>query len=192
VPIGVVLPHSLSTLPSSKWLFPAGQALNRADYPDLWTAAQAEIAAGNTDWTAGNGTTTFTIPDLSGYALVGRDVSGSGRVTTAGSGIDGTKLGAHGGGQSVTLTLAQTPSHTISGVTGTENQQHNHNFGAQLGGNGGYADGSGGGGYSSTGTTGTENQQHNHNFSASNGGGDQPHTNRQPSKVVNFIMRALP
>ena len=35
-----------------------------------------------------------------------------GRITTAGSGIDGTALGATGGVETVTLATSQLPSHT--------------------------------------------------------------------------------
>jgi microcystin-dependent protein len=111
-PIGEIKFYVFRSLPSSKWIFPSGQALLRASYPDLWVLAQVEIAAGNTDWTAGNGTTTFTVPDYSNYVLVGRDVSASGRITTGGSGIDGTKLGAHGGAETVAITTSQMPSHS--------------------------------------------------------------------------------
>lgn len=53
-----------------------GQTLPRAAFPDLWTFAQAEIAAGNTLHANGNGTTTFGIPDMRGRVRAAKDNMG--------------------------------------------------------------------------------------------------------------------
>src|SRR5262249_47771020 len=63
---------------------------------------------------AGDGSTTFNIPDLRGYLLAGKDDMGgaaASRITAGASGIDGTVLGAAGGAQTVTLITAQMPAH---------------------------------------------------------------------------------
>jgi microcystin-dependent protein len=183
-PVGVVLPFSLRNLPSSKWVFPSGQSLLRASYPELWAAAQIEIAAGNADWTAGNGTTTFTIPDYSSFVLAGRDYSASGRLSS----MNGAILGASGGAQAITLDMTQIPAHTPSGVVSTPSITVNDNkfgfFGAAAGGTNVLIQSGSSLGIAaaSSGVT----------FTGNSVGGGLSHINVQPTKIVNFILRALP
>jgi microcystin-dependent protein len=59
----------------------------------------------------GNGTTTFGVPDLRNRF---RLPIGGGRVTTAGSGIDGATINSSGGSQNQTLTQAQLPAVSAS------------------------------------------------------------------------------
>jgi len=59
---------------------------------------------------------TITLPDARGRVIAGKDNMGgttASRLTSAGSGITGTTLGTSGGGETVTLTAAQSglPSH---------------------------------------------------------------------------------
>lgn len=79
-----------------------GQAGTQAAYPNLYT-----IYGG----TGGN----FTFPDLRGRGVYGLDNMGgsaANRITTAGSGIDGTVPNNAGGAQSTQLTTTQLPAHT--------------------------------------------------------------------------------
>lgn len=160
------------------YLYCDGSTYNYSDYVALSARLQGQFG--------GNGITTFAVPDLRGRLPIAYDGTGT-RITVAGSGINGQAMGAAGGAQSITLTLAQTPSHTISGTTGLENQAHTHNFVAFIdGGGAGLLNGTNG--TFKTGTTGGENQNHNHNFSAPNGGGDQPHSNVQPGQVCGIWL----
>jgi microcystin-dependent protein len=120
--LGIALPPGIGPLPYTGrtapdgWVFFNGQTLTRATYPALWTFAEAEIAAGNTLYGVGNGTTTFTVGSIKGRIAVAKDDMGgtaaAGLITSAESGLDGLTLGASGGAQSVTLTSAKIPSHT--------------------------------------------------------------------------------
>ena len=112
VPVGGVIEYYGET-PPTNWVFAAGQALSRSEFPLLFSRF-------GTRYGAGNGTTTFNVVDKRGYVGIGRDNmngTAAGRVTTAGSGIDGTTLGAVGGSQSVTLTEAQIAAHTHGAST---------------------------------------------------------------------------
>lgn len=124
------------------WLFCTGAAISRTTFAALYTII------GDT-FGAGDGSTTFNLPDLRGRAPFGSDdmdAAAASRVTNAGSGIVGTTLGASGGAESVTLTLAQSPAHSHAGTTQNQNQNHTH-----------------------TGTTGTESATHTHNYDRATG-----------------------
>lgn len=110
-PTGVVLPFAGSSAPTG-WLLCFGQAVSRTTYATLFTAI-------GTTYGAGDGSTTFLLPDLRGRVAAGTDNMGgtaASRLTTAGSGVNGASLGASGGGQTHTLTTAQLPAHSHSGV----------------------------------------------------------------------------
>lgn len=121
--IGELIPYTRLTAPALTVL-PYGQTLLRASYPELWAIAQTEIAVGNTFYNNGNGTTTFGIGDMRGRVPAGKDDMGgsaAGRLTSAGSGVNGAVLGAAGGAESHTLTAAQLPiiTPTFNGNAGT-------------------------------------------------------------------------
>lgn len=116
LPVGLgPLPWSGTAAPS-KWVLANGQTLLRADYPALWAFAQAEIALLNTLYTNGNGTTTFTVPDMCGRVPAGADniggIARKNRLTSTTITPDATVYGASGGTQTITLTSAEMPTHT--------------------------------------------------------------------------------
>lgn len=112
LPTGAVTPYAGSTAPAG-WLFCYGQAVSRTTYAALF-------AVTSTLYGVGDGSTTFNLPDLRGRTAFGDDNMGgstAGRVTSAGSGITGTTLGATGGSESKTLTTTELPAHTHTGTT---------------------------------------------------------------------------
>lgn len=93
-PAGAVMPFAGSTAPNG-WLLCYGQAVSRTAYPFLYAAI-------GTTYGAGDGSTTFNVPDLRGRVPAGVDNMGGSaqnRITSAVSGITGTTLGAAGGDQ---------------------------------------------------------------------------------------------
>ena len=107
IPLGVALPYFGVTAPASAFALPFGQAISRTTYANLFNLISITYGAGD-------GATTFNIPDLRGYLLAGKDDMGgaaASRITAGASGIDGTVLGAAGGAQTVTLITAQMPAH---------------------------------------------------------------------------------
>lgn len=92
IPVGTSLEYSGTTLPAG-FLWEDGANHNRTTYAALFAAI-------GTTYGAGNGSTTFGVPDSRGRISVGRDNMGgttASRVTAGVSGITGTTLGAVGG-----------------------------------------------------------------------------------------------
>lgn len=103
-PAGSLAPYAGASAPAG-WMFCNGQTVSRTTYAALFAAI-------GTQFGVGDGTTTFGIPDLRGRSVFGRDDMGgtaANRVTTAGSGVSGSYLGAVGGNQ-----LLQSHNHTIT------------------------------------------------------------------------------
>lgn len=178
VPLGAILDYAYASGSIPAWaLLPVGQEVSRTTYAELHAlAAAAGYPHGN-----GNTTTTFNLPDLRGRVVVGKDDMGgtaASRITVAISGISGGLLGAVGGAEGITLTVAQIPAHNHGGVTGAPS-------GAVADAPGGSAISTGVGGYKADGSTGS----HTHTIPNQGGGGS--HANIQPMMVVNKIMRVL-
>lgn len=115
---GLILPFAGSVAPQS-WLLCDGKAISRVDYAELFAAI-------GTTYGAGDGSTTFNVPDCRGRVIAGRDDMGgtaANRLTTGGAGINGTALGAAGGAQTHQLTTAQMPAH----AHGVNDPTHAHN-----------------------------------------------------------------
>lgn len=94
------------------WLLCYGQAISRTTYSTLYAVI------GNL-YGAGNGTTTFNVPDMRGRGAVGFDAMGgsaANRLTTAYYGGDPSNIAVAGGAQSDTLLAANLPSYTPSGT----------------------------------------------------------------------------
>ncbi len=118
IPAGTVFAFAGASVPSGGYVLCAGQTLSRTLYARLYAAI-------GTTYGAGNGTTTFNVPDLRGRTSFGLDNMGgasAGRITSGGSGIGGTTLGATGGAQNVTLASGNIPSISTS----SENVGHSH------------------------------------------------------------------
>jgi microcystin-dependent protein len=117
IPIGGFLPYAGTSAPNSSFVLPFGQAISRSTYATLYSLV------GNT-YGAGDGSTTFNIPDLRGRAIFGGDSMGgsaANRLTTANSGINATNPSASGGSPNVTVAQNQLPNvaPTFTGTTGT-------------------------------------------------------------------------
>jgi microcystin-dependent protein len=118
-----------------------GQAVSRSDYASLFTAI-------GTTYGSGDGSTTFTLPDMRGRVAAGKDDMGgstAGRITSGNSGITGTTLSAAGGderlhqhthtftGSAVTSGAGSAHAHantlTNNAVTsGNDNAEHTHTY----------------------------------------------------------------
>ena len=111
MPTGSVIPFAGTVLPGNvgDWLFCDGSAQNQ-QVGGVNTALFNVIGT-----TYGGSATTFLLPDLRGRVVAGKDDMGGisqNRLTTPKSGINGDNLGATGGLEDHTLTVAEMPSHT--------------------------------------------------------------------------------
>lgn len=188
IPIGSVIDFAGATAPAG-WALCYGQAVNRTTYADLFESI-------GTTYGAGNGSTTFNLPDCRGRVTAGKDNMGgsaAGRISAGVSGMDGTVSGATGGEQVHTLSTSEIPAHTHTGTTGAmaSNQVHQHTFdrpGTPTAVNAGadklvflYED--------TLRNTGAVNVDHLHNFITNHTGGGAYHNNIQPTLILNKIIR---
>jgi microcystin-dependent protein len=140
LPVGVVMDYAKNGVAPAKWLLCDGAAVSRTTYAALYAAI-------GTVFGAGNGVTTFNVPDCRGRVIAGLDGGTNRLLSTLTGGVDGTTFAAVGGDDGHTLTSAQMPSHghgivgsisvsgtisgTTSGFTGGVTAQHVHQYTSQ-------------------------------------------------------------
>lgn len=110
IPLAAGMDYWGSTTPSSIFAFPIGQALSRTVYAPLYNIM-------GTSYGAGDGSTTFNVPDK-GERVSVMKVATASRLTSTYFGDDSTKLGATGGSESKVLITANLPPYTPSGSIG--------------------------------------------------------------------------
>ncbi|TXH53952.1 MAG: phage tail protein [Desulfurellales bacterium] len=175
LPPGTINAYAGASAPTG-WLLCYGQAVSRTTYSVLFGII-------GTTYGAGDGSTTFNVPDLRGRVIAGVDNMGGVAASLLtndswGAGFNAVSLGAAGGLQYHTLTAAEMPVHTHS-VT---DPGHTHTALAQAGPNYGQPAGavplnSGNTGSSTTGIT------------LGNAGSGNSHPNVQPTMVLNYIIK---
>lgn len=102
LPVGAIMPYGSDTIPGN-WLLCDGSAVSRTTYQVLFNTI-------GTTYGAGDGFTTFNLPDLRGRVSVGKS-----------SDTEFDTLGETGGEKTHTLTINEMPSHNHSadGYTGS-------------------------------------------------------------------------
>lgn len=153
-PTGSVQSYAGSSAPTG-WLLCFGQNVSRTTYADLFAVI-------STTYGAGDGSTTFGLPDLRGRVPAGLDNMGgsdAGRLDWANT------LGTSGGTQTHTLTTSEMPAHTHA--------QHG-NFGSYSG---------------SAFLYGTNWYGAANGAATSSTGGGAAHNNMQPTLLLNYIIK---
>jgi microcystin-dependent protein len=200
-PIGGVIPFAGVSAPVG-YLLCNGSAVSRAEYDELYQII------GET-YGAGDGSTTFNVPDLKGKVVFCKNASDA----------DFDTLGETGGEKTHTLTVAEMPSHNHGGISGLSGA-HNHSVNdpghahtqttvnddfnnSTPGPFGGYPnttypsyppyDGSGSVTWTSTinaTTTGVSNNSvSDHQHSIASQGGSNPHNILPPYMVMNYLIK---
>ena len=177
---GMVMPFAGTSAPTG-WLLAFGQNVSRTTYADLFAAI-------GTTYGSGDGSSTFTLPDLRGRVVAGQDDMGGSsgnRLTNQTGGLDGDTLGATGGAETHTLTVSQlaSHSHTLSGgiktivqggssfSTGLDKRAYTTNQGQSANGT-----------FNSSDTS-------MDNFSVASNGSGAAHNNVQPTIILNYIIK---
>lgn len=106
IDVGTIVPYSGSEAPKN-WLICDGRAVSRATYIELFNVV-------GTTYGAGDGSTTFNLPNLKGKVPVGQDVNDT----------EFNEIGKTGGEKKHTLTVDEMPNHThnIYGALTGENK----------------------------------------------------------------------
>lgn len=176
VPTGTVNPYAGTSEPTG-WLFCYGQAVSRTTYAALFAIL-------GTTYGSGDGSTTFNLPDLRGRVIAGQDDMGgtsANRLTNQTGGLDGDTLGATGGSETHTLTIAQMPLHGHPArITPTsQSTASSDTTGGFLLNNGADTNFSA--------FTGTPNVTAGQQIGGEGGGG--AHNNVQPTIILNYIIK---
>jgi microcystin-dependent protein len=160
MPIGVIMPYAGASAPTG-YLFCDGDAVSRATYSDLFGIIGVTYGAGD-------GSTTFALPDLRGRVIAGQDDMGGSSANNL-TDAQADQLGGTLGNETHTLTTTELPAHTHGGLTDIDPN----------GGDGGSASDPGLDYVTSNGA-GT--------VSGSTGGGGA-HNNVQPTFILNYIIK---
>lgn len=162
-PSGTVNLYAGATAPTG-WLMCDGSAVSRTTYSELFTAI-------GTTYGAGDGSTTFNVPNLSGKVPVGKD-SGD---------TDFDTLGETGGSKTHTLTTSEIPSHNHNAATNAQSTANS----------GGSSNTYTGSGLDTTNnaaknSTGNQSANHTHNGTSGNGSANHTHTANTSAHNINY------
>lgn len=194
VPAGAIMAFGADSAPTG-WLLCYGQNVSRTTYARLFAVI-------GTAWGAGDGSTTFTLPDLRGRVIAGQDDMGgvsANRLTGLSGGINGDTFASYGGAESHTLTTAELATHAhsvdmgaaettstnsvghthgVSITSGTQSANHTHAFTykERTAGGSGHADLDPTGPFDNSRSTGSNSASHTHSVSGNTGSESQSHT----------------
>jgi microcystin-dependent protein len=198
IPVGVIQQYAGTTAPNSNYLLAQGQAISRSTYATLFSLI-------GTTYGAGDGSTTFNIPNLKGRIPVGLDSAQTEFDALAETG--GAKTHALSATEMPSHTHTQAHTHTFSGTT-TSNGAHTHEQSVNVNGLGAVStrydyDGDTTSGLTlpQTGVNTASGGTHDHTYSGTtsgvsaantgSAGSGGAHNNLQPYIVINYIIKVL-
>jgi microcystin-dependent protein len=168
IPLGGGIDYWGTTAPNSAFAFPSGQAISRTTYATCFTLL-------GTTFGAGDGSTTFNLPDKRGRVSAAWDAMGgtsASRFSPAfgtGAGTETVSI-AQGNLPALTLTGAAL-SVSASGTTGSQNANHQHAF---------------------SGTTGDDSPDHAHGHTAIQGANVAVNTASASATAAGFATANIP
>jgi microcystin-dependent protein len=181
IPLAGGLDYWGPTAPNSSFAFPIGQTISRATYAALFALV-------GTTYGAGDGSTTFNLPDRRGRVSAQLDPT-SAILTSFAMTPNGNTLGAKGGAQSSQLQTANLPAYTPSGSVSVSAHITTGSSTYAIGGGSNMfvPAGTGNQGDQTTGVT-----IDSAGFSgAAQGGSGQPFSNVMPAIMCNYVIRIV-
>lgn len=184
LPLGGAIDYFGSVAPNSSLVFPYGQAISRTTYATLFSLFG--IAYG-----AGDGSTTFNIPDIRGRVIAGKDdMGGAAAARLSGTSITSggaTTLGGSGGGETRTLVTGNLPPYTPAGTITNGSISISHNAAAAN------SSSTGGGGFQCGGSNASigASQAASTFTGSAQGGMSTPFAVVQPTIVANKVLRII-
>jgi microcystin-dependent protein len=183
-PVGQVAQFGGAAAPAG-WVLCDGSAVSRAAYPDLFAVI-------GTTFGAGDGATTFNVPNFKGRTPVGVG-------TATATGATAHTLGQLAGEETHTMTVAEMVAHNHGGLTGAADRSLDHLHSAGAGGGNFFKDGGGdgvgnvapGNGYNKWPWTGAMDRSIDHLHSIGSQGSTAAANNMQPYLGINFIIKAV-
>ena len=175
IPPGVMMPYGGNSAPFG-YLLCDGAAVSRTTYADLFSAIGSSYGAGD-------GSTTFNVPNTKGKVLVGYNSSES----------EFNSLGKTGGEKNHTLTITEMPSH-YHYINLTTNTTGSHTHSYQKGNPGDDSITEASGSYDEyddmSATTGAAgNHSHSVSGNSQSTGSGNSHNNLQPYITLNYIIK---
>ena len=158
MPTGSIMSFAGASAPTG-YLLCDGAAISRSTYSTLFGLLA-------TTYGAGDGSTTYNIPDLRGRVIAGQDDMGgvsANRLTGLTGGVDGDVLGGSGGTETHTLSTAEMPAHTHTTPRGGANMPRGDSANQASSGEDG--------------------------ATTSSTGGGGAHNNVQPTFILNYIIK---
>lgn len=181
IPIGSSVEYWGTSVPNSSFVFPIGQAISRTTYSVLFSIF-------STTYGAGDGTTTFNVPDPTGRVTVMKEASAT-RLTSTYFGGNSTVMGATGGSESHTLTTAQLATHSHANSLNDPGHVHTVGVGSSGGGTGRVTQGVDNPGANVVGPV--LSAATGMTITNANAGSGDAHNNVQPTIICNRILRII-
>lgn len=184
LPVGMVMPFAGTNAPPL-YRFCDGSAISRTTFAALFEAI-------GTTYGAGDGSTTFNVPDMRGRVIAAPDNMGgtaanrlSGQTANSSQSTNFNAPGVTGGDEEHVQTVAEIATHNHSGSSSDTNNlkatAHPPTGGPT----------SGGSGVSRVrADTGEVDLDHNHTITINNNGSSHPMNNVQPTMAMNYIIFA--
>lgn len=195
-PAGAIIAYAGTAAPTG-WLLCDGSAVSRTTYAALFAVL-------STTYGAGDGSSTFNLPDLRGRVIAGQDDMGgssANRLTGLSGGVDGDTLGATGGDEKHTLASSEIPAHnhTASATTTVSitdpGHTHSYDRANEAVGSGSSSDSSApwqvtlGGNTTGSATTGISATASTSVTVNNSTGGGGAHNNVQPTIILNYMIK---